>query len=208
MVKIKICGITNLEDALACAELGVHAIGFIFAQSPRLVLPKTAKEICTKLPPFIIRVGVFVNSDIKSINDISDFCRLDMVQLHGAEAPEYCPKIKKRVIKAFRIKDENSLKLIPSFQADAYLLDTYVGGIMGGTGQTFDWSLAVKAKDFGRPIILSGGLNPQNVREAIKTVKPYAVDVGSGVESSPGKKDLNIVKKLIEAVRTTSQEIF
>lgn len=201
MTKVKVCGVTNLEDALSIAEAGADAIGFIFANSPRQIMPRTAKEISQKLPPFIVRIGVFVNSDVKSINDISDFCKLDMVQLHGAEAPEYCLKLKKRIIKAFRVKDEQTLSAIPNYLSDAYLLDSYSKDAPGGTGKTFDWNLAIKAKEFLKPIILAGGLNPENIEEAIQTVKPYGVDLNSGFEVSPGVKD---IKKISEAIKKIS----
>lgn len=200
--RIKICGITNIEDALVAADLGVEALGFVFAESPRRVEPVEAKKIMDLLPPFISRVGVFVDEDIENIHEIAELCGLDAVQLHGLESPDYCRKVRRRVIKAFRIKEEKDLKIIPKYyEVNAYLLDTYVPEIQGGTGVAFDWTLALKAQEFGKPIILAGGLTPENVTAAIKVVQPYAVDVSSSIEERPGKKDLKKLKAFVEAVK-------
>jgi phosphoribosylanthranilate isomerase len=200
-VKAKVCGTTRLKDALLAVECGANAIGFIFyKKSPRGVSVKTAKEICSKLPPFVNRVGVFVNETAEKINRITDRCGLDTVQLHGDESPAFCRKIKARVIKAVRVKDALSLKEMSRYTVDGFLLDTYKENQWGGTGKVFDWELAVRAKKYG-PVILAGGLNPRNVKEAIKKVKPYGVDVSSGIEQSPGKKDPKKVKAFLKAVR-------
>ena len=200
-VKVKVCGTTRLKDALLAVECGADAIGFIFyKKSPRCVSAKTAKEICSKLPPFVSRVGVFVNETADTINRIADRCGLDAVQLHGDETPAFCKKIKHRVIKAVRVKDAASLKEISRYPVDGFLLDTYKKDQWGGTGKVFDWELALRAKKYG-PVILAGGLNPRNVKEAIKKVKPYGVDVSSGVEQLPGKKDPKKVKAFLKAVR-------
>jgi len=200
-VKVKVCGTTRLKDALLAVECGADAIGFIFyKKSPRCVSVKTAKEICSKLPPFVNRVGVFVNETAEKINRIADRCRLDAVQLHGDESPALCKKIKVRVIKAMRVKDASSLKEMFRYTVEGFLLDTYKEDQWGGTGKVFDWDLAVRAKKYGA-VLLAGGLNPRNVREAIKKVKPYGVDVSSGVEQSPGKKDPKKVKAFLKAVR-------
>ena len=200
-VKVKVCGTTRLKDALLAVECGADAIGFIFyKKSPRCVTEKMAKEICSTLPPLVHRVGVFVNETAEKINRIADRCGLDAVQLHGDETPAFCKKIKRRVIKAVRVKDASSLKEMSRYEVDAFLLDTYRDNQWGGTGQVFDWELAARAKKYG-PVILAGGLNPRNVKEAVKKVQPYGVDVSSGVEQSPGKKDPKKVKAFLKAMR-------
>jgi phosphoribosylanthranilate isomerase len=200
-VKVKVCGTTRLKDALLAVECGADAIGFIFyKKSPRCVLVKTAKEICSKLPPFVHRVGVFVNETADTINRIAERCGLDAVQLHGDESPAFCKKIKRRVIKVVRVKDVISLKEMSRYTVDGFLLDTFKEDQWGGTGKVFDWELAARAKKYS-PVILAGGLNPRNVKAAIKKVQPYGVDVSSGVEQSPGKKDPKKMKAFIKAVR-------
>jgi phosphoribosylanthranilate isomerase len=191
MVKIKICGITNLEDALLAAELGADALGFIFyAKSPRKVAPETAREIIAQLPPFVAAVGVFVDEAAALVQELAAQVRLDWVQLHGQESPDYCRNLGRRVIKAFRIQGEDSLPQLADYQgaAQALLLDTYKKGQVGGTGEIFDWHWARKAKKYG-PIILAGGLTSDNVARAIATAGPAAVDAASGTEVAPGKKD-------------------
>jgi len=191
MVKIKICGITNLEDALLAAELGADALGFIFSpQSPRKVAPETAREIIAQLPPFVASVGVFVDEAAAVVQELAAKVRLDWVQLHGQESPEYCRNLGGRVIKGFRIKDENSLMELEPYRdaVQAFLLDTYKKGQVGGTGEVFDWHLAREAKKFGQ-IILAGGLTPENVSQAIAIALPAAVDAASGTEAAPGRKD-------------------
>ncbi|HIE43375.1 MAG TPA: phosphoribosylanthranilate isomerase [Candidatus Omnitrophica bacterium] len=200
MVRIKICGITNREDALLASSLGSDALGFIFAESERRVTPEDAREIIEELPPFIVKVGVFVNEEIERVEEIAEFLRLDVLQFHGDEPPSYTQKFKRRVIKSFRVRDGDSLKAISDYKVSAYLLDTYSPGVYGGTGETFNWDLAIRAKEFGT-IILAGGLNPDNVALAIQKVMPYAVDVSSGVESSPGKKDPARLAAFIQKVR-------
>ncbi len=214
MVYIKVCGITNLEDAFLVAELGANAIGFVFAPSSRKVEPEIAQEIIRKLPPSIDKVGVFVNEDETKVKEIASFCFLNSLQFHGEEDPIYClnfaPNFKGKIIKAFRIKEYDSLKSIlekvKEFQVDAYLLDTYDKEVYGGTGKTFNWDIAVEVKRLGKPVILSGGLNPQNITEAIEKVKPYGVDVSSGVETFPGKKDPDKLRAFIKACLQTSSE--
>ena len=202
MVKIKICGITNLEDALLAAELGADALGFIFyPKSPRKVAPETAREIIAQLPPFVASVGVFVDEAAAVVEDLAAKVRLDWVQLHGQESPEYCRSLGRKVIKVFRIKDENSLRLLADYQgaAQAMLLDTYKKGQVGGTGEVFDWHLAREAKPYGR-IILAGGLTPANVAQAIEVAQPAAVDAASGTEAAPGKKDPAKLRAFFKAV--------
>jgi len=203
MVRIKICGITNLEDALLAARLGAHALGFIFySLSPRKVEPEVARGIIAQLPPLVLSVGVFVDEEAAVMRDLADRVGLDWLQLHGQESPDYCRSLGRRVIKGFRIKDEASLASLADYQgaAQAFLLDTYRSGQAGGTGETFDWQLACQAKKYG-PIILAGGLTPENVAQAIKIAQPQAVDVASGVEAAPGKKDPQKLRAFFAAVR-------
>ena len=197
--RLKICGITRLEDALLATSLGAHALGFIFSQkSPRYISPEKAQEIIKKLPPFVQTVGVFVNEKSETIKTIAQNCGLNLIQLHGDESPTFCEHLDLPCIKAFRIKDEASLKGLVSYKdkVKGFLLDTYEKGQAGGTGKIFNWELAAKAKEYGIPIILAGGLNPDNIRAAIKTVHPYALDVNSGIESAPGKKNKMLMERL------------
>ena len=206
MTRIKICGTTNLDDALVAIEAGADALGFIFVpNTPRYIHPDQAAKIIEDLSPFITTVGSFVNVEQTAIETIADNCHLDVIQLHGEEPPELCHALDRRSIKAFRVKDELSLSCLPDYRVSAYLLDTYVEGAMGGTGKVFDWNLAVKAKQHGR-IILAGGLAPDNVASAVRQVRPYGVDVSSGVEANPGHKDPAKVKAFIRAVREVDRE--
>jgi phosphoribosylanthranilate isomerase len=202
-VAVKICGITNYEDASISVELGAGALGFIFADSPRQITPRKAREIISAIPPFVKTVGIFVNQDPIEINKIVCYCGLDLVQLHGDESPDFCNERMPYTIKALRIKDEASLRTARAYldKVRALLLDTYSKDKAGGTGQTFDWQLAIKIKKLGIPIILAGGLGPSNIDGAISTVRPYAVDVNSGVEARPGKKSHSLIKDLMEKVR-------
>jgi phosphoribosylanthranilate isomerase len=202
MVRIKICGITNLEDALLAADLGAQALGFIFASgSSRKVSPETAREIIRQLPPFILSVGVFVDEEAGVVRELAARVGLDWVQLHGRESPEYCGSLGRRVLKAIPIQDEASLGALRLYQgaAQAFLLDTYRAGQAGGTGLAFDWELAARAREYG-PIVLAGGLTAENVAEAIKIGRPQAVDVSSGVETVPGKKDPQKLRAFFKAV--------
>lgn len=201
MVRIKICGITNLDDALLAAELGADALGFIFyPKSPRQVDAETARAIIAQLPPFVAAVGVFVDEAAAVVRDLAVQAGLDWVQLHGQESPEYCRSLERKVIKAFRIQDESSLIRLADYQGtvQALLLDTYKKGQVGGTGEIFDWHLARKAKQYG-PIILAGGLTSENVAQAIATVGPAAVDAASGIEAAPGKKDPKKLRAFFKA---------
>ena len=202
LVRIKVCGMTNLEDTLLAVRAGADAVGFIFYEkSPRAVKQKTVKEIISALPPFVETVGVFVNEEVEKVNKIAEVCGLHSVQLHGDESPAYCKKMNRHVIKAIRVKNEDSLKRLDKYSVTAFLLDTFSEDEQGGTGKTFDWNLVHRAKKSG-PVILAGGLGPFNVRSAIERVRPYAVDVCSGVEKSPGIKSPEKVKKFIQAVKT------
>jgi len=203
--RIKICGITNLADAQAAVEAGADALGFIFYEkSPRFVPLKTAAEISKQLPPFVMRVGVFVNAPEDFVLRAIAECNLTMLQFHGDEPPEFCTQFGLMSMKAFRIRDAETLKLIPNYQTDAYLLDAFSSTTLGGTGEKFDWELAVEAQKFGKPIFLAGGLTPENVTEAVKKVQPFGVDVSSGVELSPGKKDHAKVKAFIAAAKSVA----
>ena len=201
-VAVKICGITNFEDAFKAVELGVSALGFIFAPSPRRIAPQKARDIISVIPASVKTVGVFVNEAFTQIRDVKNFCGLDLVQLHGDESPDFCRSLGPHTIKAVRIKEGLSLSSIGTYhgQVRALLLDTYFKDRAGGTGMTFDWKLALKIKKQGIPIILSGGLGPSNIDEAITTVKPYAVDVNSGIEMHPGKKSPILMKDLMDKV--------
>lgn len=200
--RVKICGITNLADAQVAVEAGADAIGFIFYEkSPRFVTIEQAAEISKQLPPFLMRVGVFVNAPEEFVFQAMSGIGLSLLQFHGHEKPEYCVQFGLMSMKAFPMRNEESLGKIPQYQTDAYLLDAYMETALGGTGKTFNWDLAVEAKTFGKPIFLSGGLTPENVADAVKKVKPFGVDVSSGVESSPGKKDAEKVKAFIQAVK-------
>lgn len=201
-VRVKICGITNLEDAEAAVRFGADALGFVFyRKSPRYIDPREAGGIIRALPPFVTKVGVFVNETLDEVRRAREEASLDRVQLHGDETPEYCEKTGSGVIKAFRIRVRADIEELALYDVSAFLLDTYREDTPGGTGETFNWEIAVEASS-ERRIILSGGLNAENVAMAIKTVRPYAVDVSSGVESAPGKKDLEKMKKFIDEART------
>ena len=202
-VAVKICGITDYEDASIAVELGAGALGFIFADSPRQITPQKARDIIRAMPPFVKTVGVFVDEGPAAIKEIIHYCGLDLVQLHGDESPDLCCELMPYTIKALRIKDESSLRTSRIYHGKvrALLLDTYSKDKAGGSGKTFDWQLAIKIKKLGIPIILAGGLGPSNIDGAISTVRPYAVDVNSGVEERPGKKSRALMKDLMEKVR-------
>ena len=203
MTRIKICGITNLDDGLEAIEAGVDALGFVFVpNTPRYITPSQAKLVIKQLPPFITNVGLFVDSEIDEIEDIVNHCKLDAVQLHGNESPEMCSQIslQTKVIKSFHVKKELQVlrNEIENYRVDAYLLDTFIKGKAGGTGQTFDWRIA---EGLSQRIILAGGLTPNNIGTAIAQLQPYGVDVSSGVEKSPGKKDTNKIHSFVRQVR-------
>jgi phosphoribosylanthranilate isomerase len=205
-MKVKICGITNMEDALLAAELGADALGFIFVKtSPRHIRPSAARKIIQELPPFVTPVGVVADAEHDEILELIDETGISCVQLHGNESPKQLAKFPVPVYKSFRVDKEFNLETLQRYKGSAYLLDTYVDGTLGGTGKTFDWDIAVKAKAYGR-IILAGGLTPENIAEAVKKVQPYAVDVNSGVESAPGKKDGNKLEWLFKAIRLLQNE--
>ena len=205
MVRVKICGITNVDDALLAVEAGADALGFVFYPgSPRCVTPERAAEIIRVLPPFVQTVGLFVNESAERVNAIAKECRLDIIQLHGDESPAYCDLMERRVVKVFRVKDGASIATMQQYRVVGYLLDAWSSTAYGGTGQTFDWDLARQAGQHG-PLILAGGLTPENVAEAVSRVQPYAVDVSSGVEVVPGKKDPAKVREFIRRAKEASR---
>ena len=201
-VKIKICGITKAADAAAAVEAGAHAVGFMFFEgSRRNISPEAAREIIRDLPPFVSKVGVFVNATRDDVKRAIDQTGIDTLQFHGEEPPEACRGFGLKTVKAFRVQGKDMLALMPRYDVDAWLLDSFVAGARGGTGVTFNWDLAVHARSLGTPIMLAGGLNPDNVKQAIEHVQPYAVDVSSGVETAPGKKDPGLIAAFVENVR-------
>ncbi|HBG92787.1 MAG: N-(5'-phosphoribosyl)anthranilate isomerase [Nitrospirae bacterium RIFOXYB2_FULL_43_5] len=205
MVKVKICGITNLDDAMAATDFGADALGFVFfKKSPRYISPANAKKIIKRLPPFISTVGVFVNENKKNIEKIVLQTGINIIQLHGDETPKAC-NLSKPVIKAIRVKSIETLELVSKYKdkVSVFLLDTYTPEVFGGSGQVFNWDIAVEAKKFGR-VILSGGLSTENIEKAVRLVHPYAVDVSSGVEAEKGKKNHLKMKLFIEKAKSAS----
>jgi phosphoribosylanthranilate isomerase len=207
-VKVKVCGITNAEDASAAVEAGADALGFIFyEQSPRYVVPAVASRIIAELPPLVLPVGVFVNEGLATVRSIMDTCGLAMAQLHGDESASYCRELSRPVMKALRLKDRGSLLALAEYQGRGgvrgFVLDSFSEIAYGGTGQVTDWTLAAEVAK-STPILLAGGLTPENVAQAVRTVRPYGVDVSSGVESAPGKKEHAKLRAFVEAVRVVS----
>ena len=205
MVKIKICGITSVEDAKVAVAAGADALGFVlYRNSPRFVEPAMVKRIVAGLPPFVLPVGVFVNEEPGLVRSLLDGCGLALAQLHGDETASYCQDLGRPVLKALRLKDRGTFLALAEFQGRAnvrgVLIDAFSNQAYGGTGQTVDWTLAQEAAR-STSVVLAGGLTPVNVAEAISHVRPYGVDVSSGVELSPGKKDHDKVKAFIEAAR-------
>ena len=200
--RVKICGITSIADGLAAAEAGADMIGLMFyVGSPRHITLAQAAEISRALPPFVLRVGVFVNPDEALVSHAIAECGLSLLQFHGDEPSGFCTQFGVMSLKALRVRDAESLKTLENFHTDAFLLDAYSPSGHGGTGAKFNWDLAVTARKFGKPIFLAGGLTPENVADAVRQVRPFAVDVSSGVESAPGKKDAAKVRAFIAAVR-------
>ncbi len=200
--QVKICGLTSVADGLAAAGAGADMIGLMFYDgSPRHVSLATAGEISRALPPFVLRVGVFVNPEPDLVLRAIAECGLNLLQFHGAEDSDFCTQFGVMSLKAIRVRSAESLQTLGDFHTDAFLLDAYSPSGLGGTGEKFNWDLAIEAQKFGKPIFLAGGLTPENVADAVRQVRPFAVDVSSGVESAPGKKDAAKVRAFIAAVR-------
>jgi phosphoribosylanthranilate isomerase len=204
MVQVKICGITNLEDALGAVKAGADALGFNFyTRSPRCIRPPEARRIIEQLPPGVLTVGVFVNEAAPEVvASIAEESRVGAVQLHGDESPAYCRALKNFfVIKALRVSEDFAPESVREYETEAILLDSFKRGERGGTGRTFDWEVARRVRELVPKLFLAGGLSVENVRDAVETVRPHAVDACSRLESSPGRKDLERVRNFISAVR-------
>lgn len=207
-MKVKICGITTVEDAATAVAAGADALGFVlYRQSPRYVEPAIVRSIVATLPPFVLTVGVFVNEEASRVRTLMDECGLTLAQLHGDETAAYCQSLGRPVLKALRVKDRQAFLALAEYQGRGnvrgFLIDAYHETEYGGTGRTADWTLAAEAAR-AAPIVLAGGLTPANVGEAVRLIRPYGVDVSSGVESRPGKKDPDKVKAFIEGARLVS----
>jgi len=204
MVKVKICGITNLEDALYSFFSGAHGLGFVFyKKSPRYIRPDKAANISAILPRKIKRIGVFVNEKVPCVKKIAKLCGLDMLQFHGQESPQYCKKFKDyRVIKAFRIAKPEDLKGVAKYETFAYLFDSFSKTSPGGTGKKFNWNILARAARMKPIVFLSGGLSVGNIKKAVKLLKPAWVDVSSSLELRPGKKNHKKIQKFIQIVRS------
>lgn len=209
MVQIKVCGITSLEDALTALGTGADVLGFNFyPRSPRYISPPRARRIVEMLPPGTRCVGVFVNeSGPSEVLRVTAEARMGAAQLHGDETPEYCGGLRGLMtIKALRVGPDFSVERAAQFGTDAILLDTHVAGSYGGTGRTFDWSLARRTREVVGKLFLAGGLTPENVAAAVEAVSPFAVDVCSGVEAAPGRKSAALMRRFVEAVRQAEGE--
>jgi phosphoribosylanthranilate isomerase len=210
MVKVKICGITNWADAKAALDAGADALGFNFyAPSPRFIAPDDARQITRRMPRRASAVGVFVNESAARVLRMARTAGLDLVQLHGDESPRFVSEMSKKflVIKVFRVRSGfRPARLTRYSEAAAFLLDGFQPRLRGGTGKTFDWRLAVEAKRYG-PVILAGGITPENVARAIAEVDPFGVDVSSGVEAHPRKKDPMKIRAFMRAVETAQRRV-
>lgn len=205
-VRVKVCGIRTPGEALAAVEEGVHALGFVFASSPRQVTPETAAAIITKLPPFVAKVGVFVNEERAKVKEIASFCGLDTLQFHGEETASYCSQFPAyKVIKAFAVSPSLSLESCQQYPVSAVLLDTSYADKKGGGGRSFDWQLAVPFCKGPFPVILAGGLNKDNIRAALDLLNLYGVDISSGVEKD-GFKDRLMIRAFMEQIRRWENE--
>ncbi|HJR06159.1 MAG TPA: phosphoribosylanthranilate isomerase [Pyrinomonadaceae bacterium] len=210
MVKVKVCGITNLEDALAALEAGADALGFNFyARSPRYIAPEDARRIIRALPASMFCVGVFVNEvDAETVAGKAETAGVAAVQLHGDESPEYCAALGvHRVIKALRVGEDFAPEQAAQFPSESILLDAYSPRARGGTGETFDWELARRTRELVAQLYLAGGLTPDNVASAITAVRPFAVDVCSGVELAAGQKDAVRMRAFVAAVRACEKNL-
>lgn len=207
-IRIKICGMTRLEDALCAVESGVDALGFIFyAKSPRSITPQAARMIIEKLPPFVDVVGVFVDEDCRKVEEIIRHCRLSYAQLHGAESPAYCHCLAEsaapcQVLKAIRVGPQTTAAEVAPYTdcVQGFLLDTYQKDAVGGTGAAFDWSM-IDRLHLGKPFLLAGGLGVDNIRSALEQVRPYGVDANSGLEEAPGIKNHHLIRQFVATVR-------
>ena len=207
MIHVKICGVTSLNDAIMAANYGASALGFIFYEkSSRYINPEILKTWISNVPSSVKKVGVFVNKDVDKVNKIAEELNLGMVQLHGDESPEYCNQMIKPVIKVFRVNNKFDSIMLNNYQVATFLFDTYNKENYGGTGESFDWQ-SILQLNTEIPVILSGGLNADNVLEGIEVVKPSAVDVNSGVEAAPGKKDEEKIKNLFTILKNTKGNI-
>jgi phosphoribosylanthranilate isomerase len=201
-IKVKICGITRPEDVDASVQAGADLLGLVFYEkSPRALTLDAAARVAHLIPPYVLRVGLFVNPEPRQVAEAIARCGLQMLQFHGDETPEFCRQFGMMTMKAFRVEGPETLDRLPDYPTDAWLLDAHVAGQYGGTGQTFDWSIAAKAAQMGKPVFLAGGLTPDNVAEAVAAVQPYAVDVSGGVEASPGCKDSAKIQAFVSAAR-------
>ena len=206
-MKIKICGITNIRDALCACEYGADALGFVFAKSKRKISLRTAASITGKMPPFVSKVGVFVNAQKKDVLRILKTCHLDVLQFHGEESDKYCAFFRKycKIVKGIRLEHKESLKSVNQYNnIDAYLFDSYSENQYGGTGRSFGYSF-IENIVFNKPIIIAGGINVKNFQQVLRLVHPFALDVSSSIEEKPGKKNLRKMKKLIEKVKAFKQ---
>ena len=200
--RVKICGITNVEDARCAVEAGTDALGFVFfSGSKRFIEPEKAAEIISKVPSLVACVGVFVNAPMGEVDRIVKLTRISAVQFHGDESPEFVRLCPYPSYKAFRVTDGFSFESIKTYPSDTFLLEPYAEGEFGGTGNAMDWTIASRAREYGN-LILAGGLSPDNIEDAITSVRPYAVDVNSGVECSPGKKDHDRIEELFQILDT------
>ena len=209
MVFVKICGITNLEDALAATRAGADALGFNFyGRSPRYINPADARRIVEQLPDEVMTVGVFVNEEPEHVERTADEVGLKAVQLHGDESPQYCRALKGRfVIKALRVGALFAPQSVKEYEADAILLDAFAVDVRGGTGRKVDWNIAREMSELVPKLFLAGGLSPENVSEAVALVKPFAIDVCSSLESAPGRKDAERVRAFIKAARAAALNV-
>lgn len=204
-VRVKICGITSVADALTAAEAGADMIGLMFYEgSPRHITIAQAAEISRSLSPFVLKVGVFVNPEEAQVMEAISACGLNLLQFHGDEPSDFCTQFGLMSVKALRVQNAESIAALENYQTDAFLLDAYSKSGLGGTGEKFNWDLAVEARKFNKPIFLAGGLTPENVAAAVAQVRPFAVDVSSGVESTPGKKDAAKVRAFITAAKSAA----
>lgn len=201
-VRIKICGITRFEDARVAANLGVDALGFIFfKKSPRYIAPEEAAKIIRQLPPFISRVGVFVNEELPSILEIAQIAGIDTLQLHGTESPDFCDQSPLPVLKTFSVKPDMNFSILDTYKTAGFLLDTWNSNMYGGSGKTFDWTIAKNICARFNNVVIAGGLGASNIEEALDMVHPYGIDISSGVEIMPGVKNPHKMRDVVKIVK-------